>query len=120
MLIPNRATSAASLLALVLVASACAGSAEETTVSVGDGEVAETTTTGAASEPNATSSTTSPPGSETAPTEQTEPAEQAEPAAAEADPTNPLYGEFATLGGESIDLGDLQGTDVVLWFWAPW
>ena len=102
-LIPNRATSAASLLALVLVASACAGSAEETTVSVGDGEVAETTTTGAASEPNATSSTTSPPGSETAPTEQTEPAEQAEPAGAEADPTNPLYGEFATLGAIGVD-----------------
>lgn len=25
-----------------------------------------------------------------------------------------------TVGGGQIDLGDLQGQDVVLWFWAPW
>lgn len=31
-----------------------------------------------------------------------------------------LDGEFATLGGGSIDLAELQGEDVVLWFWAPW
>ncbi len=36
------------------------------------------------------------------------------------DPDSPLNGEFATTGGSSIDLGDLQGKDVVLWFWAPW
>ena len=31
-----------------------------------------------------------------------------------------LDGEFATLAGSSIDLGSLEGQDVVLWFWAPW
>ncbi|MGI9598172.1 MAG: hypothetical protein ACR2QK_18560 [Acidimicrobiales bacterium] len=31
-----------------------------------------------------------------------------------------LNGQYATLGGGSIDLADLQGQDVVLWFWAPW
>lgn len=25
-----------------------------------------------------------------------------------------------TVGGGQIDLGDLQGQDIVLWFWAPW
>ena len=25
-----------------------------------------------------------------------------------------------TVGGGQIDLGDLDGQDVVLWFWAPW
>lgn len=34
--------------------------------------------------------------------------------------TSPLHGEFATLAGESIDLGSLEGQDAVLWFWAPW
>jgi hypothetical protein len=32
----------------------------------------------------------------------------------------PLEGEFTTLDGGSIDLAQLQGQDVVLWFWAPW
>jgi len=31
-----------------------------------------------------------------------------------------LEGEFATLDGTSVDLAELQGQDVVLWFWAPW
>lgn len=31
-----------------------------------------------------------------------------------------LSGEFATLGGTSIDLGSLEGKDAVFWFWAPW
>lgn len=31
-----------------------------------------------------------------------------------------LAGSFATIGGGQIDLGSLQGQDVVLWFWAPW
>ncbi|MEM9565477.1 MAG: hypothetical protein AAGA93_22835 [Actinomycetota bacterium] len=31
-----------------------------------------------------------------------------------------LSGTFETLDGTSIDLGDLAGQDVVLWFWAPW
>jgi thiol-disulfide isomerase/thioredoxin len=26
----------------------------------------------------------------------------------------------ATLGGDTIDSGSLEGTDTVLWFWAPW
>lgn len=35
-------------------------------------------------------------------------------------PPSLLTGEFATLAGSSIDLGSLEGQDVVLWFWAPW
>ena len=31
-----------------------------------------------------------------------------------------LAGSFTTIGGGQIDLGSLQGQDVVLWFWAPW
>ena len=31
-----------------------------------------------------------------------------------------LNGAFATVGGGQIDLGSLQGQDVILWFWAPW
>ncbi len=31
-----------------------------------------------------------------------------------------LSGTFETIEGTSIDLGDLEGQDVVLWFWAPW
>ncbi len=31
-----------------------------------------------------------------------------------------LSGEFTTLAGETIDLAEFQGEDVVLWFWAPW
>lgn len=31
-----------------------------------------------------------------------------------------LDGEFAALDGSSVDLAELRGQDVVLWFWAPW
>ncbi len=31
-----------------------------------------------------------------------------------------LSGEFETVRGESIDLAELAGEDVVFWFWAPW
>ena len=34
--------------------------------------------------------------------------------------STPLADEFATIDGESIDLGSLEGQEVVLWFWAPW
>ncbi len=27
---------------------------------------------------------------------------------------------LATISGDQIDFGALQGKDVVLWFWAPW
>ena len=33
---------------------------------------------------------------------------------------SPLDGEFATLAGDTVDLAELRGQDVVLWFWAPW
>ncbi|MEM9650607.1 MAG: hypothetical protein AAGA65_00835 [Actinomycetota bacterium] len=34
---------------------------------------------------------------------------------------SPLNGEFTTFsGGQTFDLGSLEGQDVVLWFWAPW
>jgi len=43
------------------------------------------------------------------------------PAQTDAVPVNsPLTGQFSTLSGESINLDDFQGEDVVLWFWAPW
>ncbi len=29
-------------------------------------------------------------------------------------------GMVATADGGQIDLGSLEGTDTVLWFWAPW
>ncbi len=57
--------------------------------------------------------TTAAPTTTQAPTTTTAP----EPAL---DSNSPLNGTFATVGGQSIDLGDLQGQDVVLWFWAPW
>ncbi len=31
-----------------------------------------------------------------------------------------FYGEFASLDGTTLDIADFTGTDVVLWFWAPW
>ncbi len=27
---------------------------------------------------------------------------------------------FTTVSGGQLDLGDLEGQDTVLWFWAPW
>lgn len=41
------------------------------------------------------------------------------PSAAAGD-AEPFDGEFATLGGGTVDLADFEGQDVVLWFWAPW
>ncbi len=29
-------------------------------------------------------------------------------------------GEATTVTGETFELGDLAGQDLVLWFWAPW
>ena len=31
-----------------------------------------------------------------------------------------LSGQATTIGGETFDLGSLAGTDLVVWFWAPW
>ena len=31
-----------------------------------------------------------------------------------------LQGAATTIGGETFDLGSLEDTDVVIWFWAPW
>ncbi len=31
-----------------------------------------------------------------------------------------LVGEFTTVDGETVNLADYQGQDVVFWFWAPW
>lgn len=36
------------------------------------------------------------------------------------DTQSALEGEFAALDGSSVDLAELRGQDVVLWFWAPW
>ncbi len=40
----------------------------------------------------------------------------AEGAASTAD----LAFEAQTVTGETVDVGDYAGTDLVLWFWAPW
>lgn len=31
-----------------------------------------------------------------------------------------LSGTATTVDGSAFDLGDLAGTDLVVWFWAPW
>jgi len=31
-----------------------------------------------------------------------------------------LSGQYAIVGGETIDLAQYEGQDVVMWFWAPW
>ncbi len=28
--------------------------------------------------------------------------------------------EAETIGGETVDIGDYAGSDLVIWFWAPW
>jgi len=33
---------------------------------------------------------------------------------------NPLVGEFISSTGDTINLADFQGENVVLWFWEPW
>ncbi len=50
--------------------------------------------------------------------EKTATVEQAE--AVEETQDSLLVDEFATLAAATIDLADLEGEDVVLWFWAPW
>lgn len=62
---------------------------------------------------------------EPAPEEPTEPAptEPAEPTQA-AEPTQPADGPLVftavDLAGAEVDLAELSGEPVVLWFWAPW
>ncbi len=29
-------------------------------------------------------------------------------------------GQLATVSGSQIDVNSLEGTDTILWFWAPW
>ena len=41
-------------------------------------------------------------------------------APATAPPASAFDGEFTSLAGNSVDLGSLEGQDVVLWLWAPW
>jgi len=31
-----------------------------------------------------------------------------------------MEGSFTTVSGGQLELGDLEGQDTVLWFWAPW
>jgi len=110
----------AAFVALALLATACAGSAETTTDSSTTDATAAPETTAAAPDTTAAPETTAASEATAAPAEST--TTEAEPTTTETprDPDSPLNGEFATIGGSSIDLGDLQGKDVVLWFWAPW
>ena len=39
---------------------------------------------------------------------------------APAAPASLLVDQFTTVSGETIDLANFQGQDVVLWYWAPW
>ena len=32
----------------------------------------------------------------------------------------PEISTLATVSGGQIDINDLEGTDTILWFWAPW
>ena len=40
--------------------------------------------------------------------------------AAAAEPASELFGTFTAIDNTQLDLADLEGQDVVLWFWAPW
>ena len=42
------------------------------------------------------------------------------PQTAQTTPDELLSGEYNTLSGDTIDLGSLEGQDLVFWFWAPW
>jgi len=46
---------------------------------------------------------------------QTEASAPAEPV-----PSPLLTGEFASITGDSINLADFAGENVVFWFWEPW
>ncbi|WP_436793031.1 hypothetical protein [Actinospongicola halichondriae] len=35
-------------------------------------------------------------------------------------PSADLAFEAQTVTGETVDVGDYAGTDLVIWFWAPW
>ena len=89
---PLRAKVLAVAAGVAMVAAACGGAAETPTESAAE---SATTTSDAGSE--STTAQTTPP----------------------VQPTG-LVGEFSTIGGATFDLGDLEGEDVVLWFWAPW
>jgi len=95
---------------MVLLASACgSGSAVSETGAVAD--AADQAPRSTVSEPATTNST--PSAAVTKPTAPTEPAPPATPAA---------YPDVvaSTVAGGQLDLGSLQGQDIVLWFWAPW
>ena len=86
------------IAALALFAVACGG---------GDSESSETNTAPGVSS-NDTDGTT-PPSDDAA--ETNEPAEVELPR---------QFFATSTADGGQIDLGDLDGQDIVLWFWAPW
>lgn len=55
---------------------------------------------------------------ETAPVE-TAPVETATGTTSAAAPS-PLMGQFERIAGETIDLSDFEGENVLFWFWEPW
>ena len=101
-------------------ADAAISSTADAVEAVDDVVVAEDATTEAPSADSDAAAVAEPDTSTAAPATTTTTEAAAEPLEQVIDPSSPLNGTFATVGGESIDLGSLQGQDVVLWFWAPW
>ena len=107
----------AAVLAIALLAASCAStatvdSASEAPVSSAESPaVVEETPSSAADEPSA-------PATPTTEATTTAPA----PAASEAPSSSEApVGELVNLvGGGQLDLNSIEGTDTVLWFWAPW
>lgn len=100
----NRRGSLVLLLAAALFLAACGGANAETATSQPNVDAAAPQ---AATEPEAPEGVAEPDAA---------PEVVAEPDA----PPALLSGTFETLDGDTIDLGSLEGQDVVLWFWAPW
>ena len=92
---------AGTLVGLGLLASACGSTGETPTVAESSPAAAPTTATTSASAAGTASSSTAP--------DTSLPADDA-----------PLDFAARRLSGGTFDGTDLQGTDVVLWMWAPW
>jgi len=105
------------LATAMLIAAACGGAETETTSSDSDTPATENSvasnsadTTGDASDTDVSDTDAATPDASAT--------ETSAPETATSDSI--LVGEYPTMDGQTIDLASLQGSDVVLWFWAPW